>query len=59
MKKRIWLNDVAKQKVREHLATDYGKAMMEEYGLRYVKKEIFHARKTYHLGDKRTPIYLS
>jgi hypothetical protein len=47
------MNEIAKQKVREHLATDYGKAMQKHYGLRYVKKEIFHAIKCYTLGDKR------
>lgn len=47
------MNTIAKQKVREHLATDYAKSMIEEYGLKYVKREIFHAVKTYTLGDKR------
>jgi len=54
----VYLNDkdmnaIAKQKVREHLATEYGKQMVEIHGLKYVKKEIFHAIKTYTLGDKR------
>jgi len=42
-----------KRKVREHFQTEYGKSMLEEYGLQYVKKEIFHAIKTFTLGDKR------
>ena len=50
-----------KQKVKEHFNTQYGKEMLEIHGLKYVKKEIFHARKTYGegLGDKRQIKYFN
>jgi len=47
------MTTLEKQKVREHLSTEYGKQMVEIYGLKYVKKEIFHAIKNHTLGDKR------
>lgn len=47
------MNAIAKQKVKEHLSTNYAKEMIEIHGLNYVKKEIFHAVKNYTLGDKR------
>ena len=42
-----------KQKVIEHLQTEYGKSMINIHGLKYVKKEIYHAIKNYTLGDDR------
>lgn len=50
------MTTTAKQKVREHLATEYGKQMVEIHGLKYVKKEIFHAAKNQD-GDSRTMKY--
>lgn len=47
----------AKQTVRNYFKTEYGKEMLEIYGLKIVKKEIFHAIKNQD-GDNRAYIYL-
>ena len=47
------MNTVIKLKVKVHLATHYGKKMLELHGLAYVKKEIAHAITTFTLGDER------
>jgi len=47
------MTTIAKQKVKDHLATEYGKQMVKIHGLKYVKKEILHAIKNHTLGDKR------
>jgi hypothetical protein len=47
------MNAITKQKVKEHLATEYGQEMIQIHGLKYIKKEIFHAQKAFTLGDKR------
>lgn len=47
------MDAIVKQKVKEHLSTEYGKQMIEIYGFKYIKKEIHHAIENYTLGDKR------
>ena len=34
------MTTIAKQKVKDHLATEYGKQMVKIHGLKYVKKEM-------------------
>ena len=41
-----------KDKVRQHLQTPYGKEMVRIWGLQYVKKELYHAKKNVG-GDNR------
>ena len=46
------MTKATKAKVRIILKSNYGKQMMEIYGLTYVKKEIFHGIKN-SKGDQR------
>ena len=43
---------LVKQKVKKIITSSYGKEMIKIYGLKYIKKEIFHAIKNQN-GDKR------
>lgn len=46
------MTTLVKQNVKNIISSDYGKKMIEIHGLKYVKKEIFHAIKNQN-GDKR------